>query len=68
MQAGDILVIFRGAKFTYVLKKNADGTFTLVGEAYVQGVMYGEFCIGSVKLSNLPLGKKRRQTNAPYPF
>jgi len=40
---GDVLVVFCGAKFPYVLRGNCDGTYTLVGEAYVHGIMDGEF-------------------------
>jgi len=39
----DVLVVFCGAKFPYVLRRNGDGTYTFVGEAYVHGIMDGEF-------------------------
>jgi hypothetical protein len=43
-KVGDILVVFLGAKFPYVLRKNShDDTYSFVGEAYVHGIMYGEF-------------------------
>ena len=42
-QKGDVIVIFLGAKFPYVLRETDHGTYTFVGEAYVHGVMYGEF-------------------------
>jgi hypothetical protein len=42
-ERGDLLVIFCGAKFPYVCRKKCDGTYKLVGEAYVHGIMYGEF-------------------------
>ncbi|KAF2433213.1 hypothetical protein EJ08DRAFT_95184 [Tothia fuscella] len=42
-QAGDLVVIFLGGKFPYILRPNKTGTYALVGEAYVQCVMYGEF-------------------------
>jgi hypothetical protein len=43
VKQGDVLVIFRGAKFPYVLRRNGEGTYILVGEAYVHGIMYGEY-------------------------
>jgi hypothetical protein len=42
-EQGDVLVVFCGAKFPYVLRRNGDGTYTFVGEAYVHGIMDGEF-------------------------
>jgi Heterokaryon incompatibility protein (HET) len=39
----DVVVLFAGAKFPYVLRRNGDETFEFVGEAYVHGIMYGEF-------------------------
>jgi hypothetical protein len=46
-EKGDVIVIFRGAKFPYVLRKKVNGKhggkYELVGEAYVHGVMYGEY-------------------------
>ena len=46
-EKGDVVVIFRGAKFPYVLRKKINGKhggkYELVGEAYVHGVMYGEY-------------------------
>jgi hypothetical protein len=43
IQEGDITVIFLGGKFPYIIRENDDGTFRLIGEAYVHGIMYGEF-------------------------
>jgi hypothetical protein len=39
----DIVVVFPGAKFPYVLRRCDDGMYVLVGEAFVHGIMYGEF-------------------------
>jgi hypothetical protein len=43
VQAGDVIVLFVKAKFPYVLRDSGNGTYSLVGEAYVHGIMYGEF-------------------------
>jgi hypothetical protein len=42
-EQGDELVVFCGATFPYVLRRNGDGTYPLVGEGYVHGIMGGEF-------------------------
>ena len=42
-EAGDVVVVSLGAKLPYVLRGKEDGTHVLVGEAYVHGIMYGEF-------------------------
>jgi hypothetical protein len=42
---GDAIVIFKGAKFPYVLRKKEEGDllhWTLVGPAYIHGIMYRE--------------------------
>ncbi|KAK0108095.1 hypothetical protein ONS95_002916 [Cadophora gregata] len=45
--AGDVIVLFEKAKFPYVLRDNGNGTYIFVGEAYVHGIMYGEYVEGS---------------------
>ena len=39
----DVVVVFLGARFPYILRKSLRSGWTLVGEAYVHGIMYGEF-------------------------
>ncbi len=39
----DVVVVFLGARFPYILRKSLLVGWTLVGEAYVHGIMYGEF-------------------------
>lgn len=41
-EEGDVLVVFEGARFPYVLRKKGKA-FDVVGEAYVHGIMFGEF-------------------------
>lgn len=39
----DVVVVFLGARFPYILRKSLQVGWMLVGEAYVHGIMYGEF-------------------------
>ena len=39
----DVVVVFSGARFPYILRKLLLAGWTLVGEAYLHGIMYGEF-------------------------
>ena len=45
LEEGDAIVVILGAKLPYILRRtgNEVDTYTLVGEAYVHGIMYGEF-------------------------
>jgi hypothetical protein len=43
VKEGDIIVVFPGARFPYVLRRCDDGMYLLVGETFVHGIMYGEF-------------------------
>ena len=43
---GDVIALFENAKFPYVVRSKADGTYTFIGEAYVHGIMYGEYVKG----------------------
>ncbi|KAJ0284312.1 hypothetical protein COL940_004112 [Colletotrichum noveboracense] len=49
--------IMKGAKLPYVLASYGDGTYRLIGEAYVHGVMNGELL---KHMSNLPWCKYQR--------
>jgi len=49
LQAGDVICIFFGAKLPYILRPYEDGTWRLVGEAFVHGIMYGEFLEGRAR-------------------
>lgn len=44
MRDGDVVVVFVGAKFPFVLRKvdHEPETWSFVGYVYVQGIMYGE--------------------------
>ena len=42
LQVDDCIFILPGANVPFLLRKRADGTYKLVGEAYVHGIMHGE--------------------------
>lgn len=41
-QPGDDICVFLGGSTPYLIRRNDGATFTLVGESYVHGIMYGE--------------------------
>ncbi|KAJ3548135.1 hypothetical protein NM208_g1161 [Fusarium decemcellulare] len=46
VQAGDEISVFLGGKTAYLVRPRDDDTYSLIGEAYVHGVMYGELLKG----------------------
>ena len=48
----DVLIIFRGGKFPSVVRGNGDGTYRFIGDAYVHGIMYGQFTEKELVLMN----------------
>jgi hypothetical protein len=42
-EVGDIICIFYGAVVPYILRPETSGRYRLLGEAYVDGIMDGEF-------------------------
>lgn len=42
VEVGDELVVFLNSKTPYAIRSNNNGTHSLIGEAYVHGIMYGE--------------------------
>jgi hypothetical protein len=45
VEIGDAVVIFKGAKFPYILRRKEKGGlihWTIAGAAYIHGIMYGE--------------------------
>ncbi|WYZ44553.1 hypothetical protein EsH8_VII_000989 [Colletotrichum jinshuiense] len=55
VQHGDKIVIFLGGKTPYVIRETSAGVFELVGEAYVHGIMYGEFMTDDVETRGFAL-------------
>jgi hypothetical protein len=45
-RTGDTIALFENAKFPYILREMEDGRYMFCGEAYVHGIMYGEFIKG----------------------
>ncbi|KAI1175099.1 HET-domain-containing protein [Nemania sp. FL0916] len=43
-RVGDAVVIVLGAGIPFVVRPVGDGTYKLIGESYIHGVMYGEVC------------------------
>ena len=52
-QVGDVIVIFENAKFPYILRDYGDVTYAFIGEAYVHGIMYGEYVEGNTGRGDL---------------
>jgi hypothetical protein len=42
LQGGDICCVLFGAKTPFILRRDGDSTYQLVGECYIEGVMGGE--------------------------
>jgi hypothetical protein len=49
-EEGDIICIFYGTRFPYVLRPCGNGQYKLVGEAYLHDMMHGE----AMKVKDLP--------------
>ncbi|MCJ1327551.1 hypothetical protein MMC10_004221 [Thelotrema lepadinum] len=41
-EIGDLICVLHGGRVPYVIRPRSDGSFTLVGESYINGVMDGE--------------------------
>lgn len=46
LAVGNVMVIFQGGQFPYLLRANGDSTYRLLGAMYVHGIMYGEEVMG----------------------
>jgi len=45
-ETGDLICILYGGEVPYVLRPQRNGYNVVVGECYVDGIMYGEACSG----------------------
>lgn len=43
VQNGDVICIFLGGSVPYIIREQSDGIYELIGDAHVQGIMYGEY-------------------------
>ncbi|KAF2500807.1 HET-domain-containing protein, partial [Lophium mytilinum] len=55
MVKGDVVCVFLGAKTPYILRPSGQGAYTLVGEAYLHGIMHGEILEESPDVQTLVL-------------
>jgi hypothetical protein len=46
IEEGDIIVVLRGWSVPYALRPQPSGSYTLVGECYIHGIMHGEMLNG----------------------
>ncbi|KAM7196560.1 hypothetical protein V8F33_006059 [Rhypophila sp. PSN 637] len=55
-RVGDRICVFRGARLPYVVRTLGDGTYKLVGECWVEGIMQGEWLLNrEVKVERIHL-------------
>jgi hypothetical protein len=60
-QAGDTIAIILGSSVPFVVRERQDGTFLLIGECYIDGIMFGE-AVGDWKAGKMPGLEKKRIT------
>ena len=39
---GDFVTLFRGSPYPFILRQRPDGYYSVIGDAYIQGIMHGE--------------------------
>jgi hypothetical protein len=52
---GDRIYLFLGGRGAYVLRSAENGNYTVVGDAFVHGIMYGEFMKSNPPIVNVAL-------------
>lgn len=55
IQPGDQICVLAGASVPFVIRRNEEGNFRLVGESYIYGLMDGEWLGGGVSSQNISL-------------
>jgi hypothetical protein len=54
-QADDIICVFHGARIPFIVRKCESGEYRLIGEAYVHGIMDGEYIAENPRAETLVL-------------
>jgi hypothetical protein len=52
---GDKICLFDGGSLPYVIRPRGDGTYTFLGDCYLDGVMYGEAMVEGRKTEEFTL-------------
>jgi hypothetical protein len=55
LQAGDLVAVLLGASVPFLLRKDENGNFRVVGEAYVHGIMDGQCVAGNPVIDTFTL-------------
>lgn len=42
-KVGDLIALVLGSRLLHILRPQDDGTFKLIGQSYIQGIMNGEY-------------------------
>jgi hypothetical protein len=51
VQTDDVICIFFEARLPYILRPNDNGSHRFIGEAYVRGVVCGEFMVTDLEIA-----------------
>ena len=41
-EPGDFVTLFEGSPYPFILRQRQDGYYSVIGDAYIEGIMYGE--------------------------
>ena len=54
-EEGDVVAVLLGCEVPFMLRKEEDGQYRLIGEAYIHGIMFGELFAHDPKIDTFPL-------------